>query len=197
MLRNCCTYPSVCTCWVAGDGSALGSTYDSAAVGDMLTVVNRIWAQAGIVWELESLIREDALHSAVYDSLLRGEIPRTREPLTGFVPRDSLLTPGWNLFLIRDFGQIAGGVFAPEILGIVLAERGMGYDLPAGGRGGATLAHELGHSLGLAHEPCTSVRNIMANACWRSDLPSALTAEQVGRARRQASLGHPVEHVPQ
>jgi len=109
------------------ESPALTATSDTAAVAQMLALANRIWAQAGIQWHLESVMHEDAPRGVVFDSLLQNAIPRARaNPLTGFVPQEALLTPGWNLFLIHDFGQIAGGVFEPAVSGIILAERGMG-----------------------------------------------------------------------
>jgi hypothetical protein len=50
----------------------------------------------------------------------------------------------------------------------------------------------LGHALGLEHEECDATRNIMANACWQPGSESALTSEQIDRARAQARLGRPV-----
>ena len=181
----------------SAESPALSATSDTAGIGQMLALANRIWAQAGIQWHLESVVHEDAPRGAVFDSLIQNAIPRARaNPLTGFLPQGALLTRGWNLFLIHDFGQIAGGVFEPAVSGIILAERGMGYDLPAAGRGGATLAHELGHSLGLEHAACDTGRNIMANACWRPGLPSMLTADQIATARRQARTGRPATEIP-
>jgi hypothetical protein len=56
------------------------------------------------------------------------------------------------------------------------------------------LAHELGHSLGLEHVPCDSTRNIMANGCWSPSRLSTLTADQIQRARKQATLGAPITY---
>jgi hypothetical protein len=122
---------------------------------------------------------------------LAGTIPAYEADLISFVPRKELLSPGWNVFLIRDFGRIAGGMFRPEIQGVVLADRGFGFELPASGRGGSTLAHELGHSLTLGHEPCDSTRNLMAIACSAPGMISVLTPAQIARARRQAQTGRP------
>jgi hypothetical protein len=84
----------------------------------------------------------------------------------------------------------------PELGGIVLAERGYGYELPPDGRGGRTLAHEFGHSLGLDHMACDSTRNIMANACWQPGTESALTPGQITASRARALVGHPTQTDP-
>lgn len=176
--------------------TALSTTWTNRDVTNLLRVVNGVWRQAGIQWYPESVIREEPLGGAQFDSLIADRIPRTEHALTAFVPRQELLRPGWNVFLIRDFGRIAGGMFRPEILGVVLAQRGFGVDLPAAGRGGATLAHELGHSLGLAHVACDSTRDIMANACWSPTTVSTLTSAQIATAREQAQKGVPASSIP-
>jgi hypothetical protein len=174
----------------------VATTWTEQDVRGLLTVANSIWQQAGIEWHVEQILREDSPAAAQFDSLIAERIPRTEASLTAFLPRGQLLRPGWNVFLIRDFGRIAGGMFRPEIAGVVLAERGFGFELPAGGRGGATLAHELGHSLGLGHVACDSTRDIMANGCWSPAAASTLTPAQVAQARHQGRLGYPAAEIP-
>ena len=174
---------------------ALSTTRHRASVDTMVAFANRIWQQAGIEWIVESVITEDG-PGELLNQLIAGTVPVTRERLSSLGPKDNLLVPGWNLFLIRDFGNIAGGAFIPELSGAILAERGFGYELPANGRGGGTLAHELGHSLTLPHVPCDSTHDVMANACSVPGLVSRLTPEQAVIARRQAVTGRPAITVP-
>jgi hypothetical protein len=176
----------------ATDGQAIATTYQERDVQQLIAVANEVWRQAEIQWSLESLKRTVAPRAAAFDSLVRGEIRRDRELLETFFPNDSLLRSGWNVLLLQDFGQIAGGVYFANLGAVVLAERGFGYELPSEGRGGRTLAHELGHSLGLVHVPCDSTRNIMALGCWQPGTTSSLTAEQIRSAREQARAGHPI-----
>jgi hypothetical protein len=145
---------------------------------------------------MERVIREESVPSTQFDSALAGTLPAAEADLINFVPRKELLSPGWNVFLIRDFGRIAGGMFRPEIEGVVLAERGFGFELPVSGRGGATLAHELGHSLTLGHEPCDSTRNLMSIACSAPGVVSVLTPAQAARAREQALTGRTTSTMP-
>jgi hypothetical protein len=177
----------------SSESPGLTTTLADSDVHTYLATANSIWQQAGIHWNLESMVREDALNGALFERMIAGQ---ARGQLPAFVPRDALLTPGWNLFLIQDFGRIGGGVFLPEIQGVLLAQRGFGYELPPDGRGGATLAHELGHSLGLKHEQCDGMRNIMANGCWNASARSSLTPEQIALARTQAATGRPTATVP-
>lgn len=167
------------------------TTRTPAAIDTLVAVANGVWAQAGIQWYLESVFREAAPEGGVLEQMIAGTIRRSREALVSIAPTGRLLRPGWNLFMIRDFGPIGGGVFYSEISGILLAERGYGYELPPAGRGGTTLAHELGHSLGLFHVACDSTRNIMANACGEPGQLRSLTAQQIATARTQARLGQP------
>ena len=175
---------------------ALPTTRTEQDASKLVAFANTIWEQAGVQWTVESIVREESPVGLQFDSLVTGKIPRTASNLIDFVPRGRLLRRGWNVFLIGDFGQIAGGMFRPEIGGVVLAERGFGFELPIDGRGGATLAHELGHSLSLGHEPCDSTRNILANACWSPTGRSSLTPSQIARARQQALSGHPAAEIP-
>ncbi len=175
------------------ESPGLTTTLADSDVHTYLATANSIWQQAGIHWELESVVREDAPNGALFERLIAGKAPGQ---LVSFVPRAHLLTSGWNVFLIQDFGRIGGGVFLPEIQGVLLAQRGFGFELPPGGRGGATLAHELGHSLGLKHEQCDAMRNIMANGCWDPSARSSLTPEQIALARKQALAGRPTPTVP-
>ena len=172
--------------------SAISTTYGEEQVRQLIAVANEVWRQAEIEWIVESVARVSAPRGAAFDSLVRGEIPRSRELLEKYFPEGGLLSTGWNVLLIRNFGQIAGGVFFTNLGAVALAERGFGFELAAEGRGGRTLAHELGHSLGLTHVDCEATRNIMANACWQPGFQSTLSAEQIEQARNQAKTGTPI-----
>lgn len=178
------------------ESPSLTTTLTERDVRDLLNTANRVWQAAGIHWELESVIREESPKGALFDSLITQQLPASNDRQLAVIPRANLLSPGWNLFLIHDYGQIAGGVFWPEVPGVVLAQKGMGIDLPPTGRGGFTLAHELGHSLGLDHVPCDESRNILAVGCWRADSMSTLTPVQIRQARAQAKTGRPSPQAP-
>ena len=52
------------------------------------------------------------------------------------------------------------------------------------------LAHELGHSLGLVHVPCTAQGNLMATGCTLGSR-TFLDATQITRVQVQAEFGRP------
>lgn len=172
------------------EGKAVSTNWNEQDVHALLRIANEVWSQAGIVWVIESIVEEEPPHAARFDSLVAGQLLPTGERQRSIIPRESLLAVGWDVFLIRDYGQIAGGVFWPEIPALVLAAYGMGVELEPEGRGGRTLAHELGHSLGLTHEECDrSAPNIMALGCWRPGALSTLAEDQIQGARNQARFG--------
>ena len=87
-------------------------------------------------------------------------------------------------------GGIAGGVYLSGVPAVIIAE----FD-PSGARdlvgsGPRILAHELGHSLGLVHVPCTAEGNLMAPGC-SAGLRTHLTEDQIATARTQRDINRP------
>ena len=94
----------------SSESSALSTTRSDSEVRTLLATANAIWRQAGIEWALETLVREEAPNGGLFEQLLAGQVLPTRDRLLSIAPRTELLSSGWNLFLIRDFGRIGGGV---------------------------------------------------------------------------------------
>lgn len=152
--------------------------------------VNKIWRQAQISWQVESIIREEALNAEGFAAMLSGEIPVSGDVIASVLPRDHKLAGGWDAFLILSLGGIAGGIYFPGVPAALSAELD-----PQGRRElvGATariLAHELGHSLSLPHVPCTPAGNLMSPGCPAAGR-TRMSEAQVAAARRQALTGRP------
>jgi hypothetical protein len=169
---------------------ALNSTLSDADVDTLFVGVNEVWSQAGIAWSVESVVREPAQNAEAYEAVLRGLTPASTQLLSSIFPAGSLLPGEWNVFIIKDLGDLAGGIYLHSMGVVLFAEVGpIGAQGPTGA-GRRILAHELGHSLGLAHVPCTPGGNLMAPGCPSADR-TRLTPEQIEAARLQAHQGRP------
>lgn len=171
---------------------ALNTGASEGQIRAMFAKVNRIWSRTGIEWVVESVVREEAQNAGDFRRLQQigfgRDIPFQRKTMTSIYPKDHLLTGGWNLFVIGDFGVMPPGVYHPWTRCLIVAERSNQAALNP-----SILAHELGHSLGLRHS--TEALNLMANA--QPGVPPEqkirLLPDQVRQARKQAEAGAPYE----
>ncbi len=152
--------------------------------------VNAIWQQALIRWEIESILREDALNSDAFAAILRGDLPVSDAVIASVLPRENLLTGDWDVFLILSLGGIAGGIYFPGIPAALSAELDPEGRRELTGATARILAHELGHSLSLPHVTCTAAGNLMSPGCPAANR-TRLTEGQVEAARQQALVGRP------
>ena len=167
----------------------LNSTLTEAEIRRVFAEANGVWRQAGIRWEVESVLREAAQNEEAF--------PAARE--TGRSGRGR-----FRSILLQVCP--AGGVFFPERRQVLWSELN-----PRGEMHATILAHELGHSLCLAHD-ADSPNNLMrggpaqgqgrgaAGGAARGAAPrtprdpstaSELTTAQIAIARRQAATGSP------
>ena len=161
-----------------------------AEVAELMTAVNETWAQAGIIWSLESIVREDARNESLFRSALTDPTVSPHSVLTSVLTPDNLGPDIWNVFLIRDFGGGLGGVYLRIEKVVVSAEIDPSGQRDIGGGMSRILAHELGHSLGLAHVQCAGQGNLMAAGCTLGTR-TLLDATQITGIRRQAETGRP------
>lgn len=158
------------------------------AVQALIGRVNRIWRQADIVWEIESITREPAQAEAEVEATLLAGAFLAIDLVLAILPRDQLFAGGWDAFLVRDLTSAAGapGVYFPDLPAALSSEIDpSGLDDP-----GHILAHELGHSLGLLHMECAAEGNLMSPGCDSGDR-IRLSAGQIDHARAQAQTGAP------
>lgn len=161
---------------------------DDSHVAGLFERVNRIWSQADIAWEVESVLREPIVNEDAIEEILNGPFVISLNQLVSLLPKERLTDGRWDVFLAHDLGEAgaAPGVFLWTVPAVLSSEVGPSAVEDAG----RVLAHELGHTLTLPHVPCTAGGNLMAPRC-ESFEPTALTREQIDRARRQAETGSP------
>lgn len=175
---------------LSSDFAPLNTTLTDDEVGVVFARVNEVWQQADITWDIESIVREEALNADGFALVLAGQLPASTQNVESVLPLGRLLSGMWNVFLIQDLGGIAGGFYFPGIPATLSAEIDPFGQRELTGSAARILAHELGHSLGLAHVPCTPEGNLMAAGCDSQDR-TRLTATQVQAAQQQARRGRP------
>jgi len=183
---------------ISSDVPELDSSATSMmALRDRFREINQVFAAAGIVWEIESVVvdrpgAESAYRQAMGDQTVR------RRALNGVRSSPTRLAPdGFDVYVVQKLGPVGiGGAYqcaANEPPGAGAAFVG------AVGKNKQMLptrkwAHELGHMLGLGHTPCTSdsrQRLMMSGSCELSK-PGRVgfTDAEIGRMRAQARVGH-------
>ncbi len=169
---------------------ALDATLTDDEVGEVIQAVNEVWTQAGVVWQIELIVREPALNPDVFRQVLNDPHGNSTSLVAAVLPKENLRPDIWNVFLIRDFGGAVGGVYLLSDRVVVSAELDPSGNRDLSGGTARILAHELGHSLGLNHVPCTATGNLLAAGC-PTGTRTRLESFQIQIARQQAETGRP------
>ena len=169
---------------------ALNVGLSDAEVMELIIAVNVTWAQAGIIWSQESILREDARNEPLFRRALTDPTLDPISVLTAVLTPENLRADIWNIFMIRDFGGAVGGVYLQREKVVVSAELDPSGQRDIDGGMARILAHELGHSLGLSHVPCAGQGNLMAPGCTLGSR-TFLDATQTAHVRRQAETSRP------
>ncbi len=153
---------------------SLQTTLTDADVQRVLGKVNKIWAQAGIRFEAESVEKTTAI-----ENVPRVEDAHDRRVLAS-IPRDRLSKTAINICYVKNVtpnGFWPGGrlVIVKDVP--VLREVSGGVDEPIP----RVTSHELGHALGLVHRQ--DLTNLMAS----KTTGFSLNAEEIRTAREHAA----------
>lgn len=157
----------------------LSTTLTEKDIARILPKMNRIWAQAGITFYLESLLHEEAAGQAGY-----AERARTNEPPALLTLRPEA-TRGSNQFHIYYLHQCRpngiyigpGGIFVKDTASLRKVEGGIDEPLPR------VSSHEIGHALTLQHRQ--DVTNLLASGTTGTWLNHAEIQQARDSARKK------------
>jgi len=125
----------------------LSTTLTEKDIHRVLGKVNKIWAQAGIHFALESIIREPAAEPAVYRQNIRN---RNLKWMLALRPEKTLSKDCFHIYFIKRFLAngvylSADGMFVKDLARLRPVKGGLDEPIPR------VTAHELGHALNLRH----------------------------------------------
>jgi len=161
-----------------------------ARVEQLIRDANEIWRQANIRWNVESVVSEQAGDPTDYERLVRGQVSDPTHVLLALVSDRDVLEDGWNVYVVQELGVAQGIYITSPDRQVLFVQETPPPGEDAGVAGPRILAHELGHSLSLAHVVCGAAGNLMAPGC-PSGARLQVTASQIARVRAQARTGRP------
>jgi hypothetical protein len=169
----------------AQDSPAIQTTLTEKDITRILGKINGVWAQAGLHFYLESLMREEANQQEISSQ------PGTqsgRLGLLGLRPSQSKATNIFHIYYLKQMS--VNGIYFPEAIfvkdtaSLRTVEGGIDEPLPR------VSSHELGHAFGLPHRQNTT--NLMASGTtgtWLND-------EEISQTRQTARRFDWIEPAP-
>jgi len=134
---------------------ALHTTMTEEDVKRVLGKVNKIWSQANIHIELESIVKTIAVNDKAVEK------DAAYQWVVSSVPEDCLLKGGLNIFYVKDltdngfYSNAKGLLFIKDTAKLMEVPGGVDEPIPR------VTSHEIGHALGLQHRQ--ELTNLMAS----------------------------------
>ena len=158
----------------APDTPAVTTTLTATDVARILPKINRVWAQAGMHFYLESLVREQAANLSSDHELGK---PDDRSVLLSLRPAASQDTNLLHVYYIKRMSvngvYLGPAIFVKDTASLREVEGGLDEPLPR------VTSHELGHAFGLPHRQDTT--NLMASGTtgiWLNEEEVRIVREQ-------------------
>lgn len=157
------------------DTPALQTTLTEQDLARILPKMNRVWAQAGIQFRVESIVRESALPLENADVQRREELPARTAP-------ESRSKAAFNIYYVKEL-DVNGfytprAIFVKDTASLRRVEGGIDEPIPR------VTSHELGHALSLPHRQDTT--NLMASGTTGTLLNDAEIQQTREAARKFA-----------
>ncbi|MEY2427601.1 MAG: hypothetical protein QOJ40_486 [Verrucomicrobiota bacterium] len=165
----------------AKDSPAIQTTLTEKDIARILGKINGVWAQAGLHFYLESLVREEANHQKSNE----GETPvltgGTPAPLLGLLeqrPDASKAAGMFHIYYVKEMPNngiyFSEAIFVKDTAALRAVAGGIDEPLPR------VTSHELGHALSLPHRQDTT--NLMASGTTGTRLNEA----EINQVRKTA-----------